>query len=465
MSGVGMNANEFLNILKANKQSHIIEHFHKLSSDKQSQLVQNSINLDINLVCRLHKECLETKDEISISGEIKPPRIIPLPKTQSEKKDHHKAKLVGESLISREKVAILIVAGGQGVRLGHDKPKGTFPISPVMNKTLFHLFSEQVKALSFRYNARIPILIMTSNDNHDETIAFFHTFNFFGLAKENVHFFQQGMLPTITPTGELLLKDEINLSVNPDGHGGSLKALYASGLLDLLMQQGFAELFYCQVDNPLVKIADPVFLGYHAMVEAECSTKVVRRQKIEEKVGVYVSLNGKDTILEYSDFGGKHMEALDMHGSILYWAGNTAIHILSLPFVKRLNDHGFALPYHCAKKTLEIGSSAGSRETVSVWKFETFVFDAIPLAEKTGCMEVDRKEEFSPIKNRSGADSPSTAREAMVGLHRDWLHDAGIMVPQGVSVEISPLFALDKEELISKLKGTNPFITNDTYFG
>lgn len=460
-----MSKNSFIEILRKYKQIDLVNHLNRLPHDLQEHFIKNNSHLDLELVFNLHKECLQPKDPLSLNVAIKPANIIPLPKTPTEKKFRQKAKLMGESLISSEKVAILIVAGGQGVRLGHDKPKGTFPVTPVMNKTLFHLFSDQVGALSFRYNARIPLLIMTSNENHDDTVSFFENFDFFGLDKNNVYFFQQGMLPSISPEGRLLLKDETNIYVNPDGHGGSLMALYKSGYLNSLIEQGYTELFYCQVDNPLLKIADPIFLGYHSLEKAECSTKVVRRNNIEEKVGVYVSLNGKDSIIEYSEFGGSHMSAFDYDGSILYWAGNTAIHVFNLAFIKSLNENGFVLPYHCANKDVEIIGTDGSVKTEKVWKFESFVFDAIPLAEKTCCLEVDRAEEFSPVKNRSGADSPMTARASMVRLHKKWLRSAGVKIPHQFAVEISPTFALDKEELIRKLKGTLRSITKDTYFG
>lgn len=460
-----MGSNSFLGKLKKYKQKDIIHHFNTLPQNLQSNFIENNSNLDLELAFSLHKDCLQSKGSLVIAGEIKPANVISQPRSLAGKKSHQTAKLVGESLISREKVAILIVAGGQGVRLGHNKPKGTFPITPVMNKTLFHLFSDQVRALSYRYNARIPLLVMTSHENHDDTVSFFENFDFFGLDKNFVFFFQQGMLPTITPDGNLLLKDDTNLYTNPDGHGGSLMALYKSGHLSSLMDLGFTELFYCQVDNPLLKIADPIFLGYHSLAKADCSTKVVRRNNIEEKVGVYVSLNGIDAIIEYSDFGGAHMSALDNDGSILYWAGNTAIHVFNLAFIKRLNENGFALPYHCANKEVEIFGSDGSAKTVRVWKFESFVFDAIPLAEKTCCLEVDRAEEFSPVKNKSGPDSPMTARASMVRLHKDWLRSAEVRVPRQFAVEISPTFALDKEEFVRKLKGTLRSITKDTYFG
>lgn len=460
-----MNANVFVDVLTANSQNHILNHFWSLSAEKQAELLRNAEDLDFDLVFRLYRECTLRNTEAVVTPHIRPPRVIPLSGSLAHAPSRNEAKIAGETLISQGKVAVLIVAGGQGVRLGHNKPKGTFPVSPLMNKTLFQLFCEQVRALSLRYQARIPLLLMTSYENHADTVAFFNTFDFFGLDATDVHFFQQGMLPTVTPRGQLLLKDETSFFVNPDGHGGSLKALCRSGLLDYLLNHGFSDLFYCQVDNPLVRIADPVFLGYHALARSECSTKVVRRQRIEEKVGVYVTLREKDAILEYSDFGGKHMEAIDETGSILYWAGNTAIHALSLPFVKKINDHSFALPYHCANKTVEMIHGDGTQTSVNVWKFETFVFDAIPLAERTCCVEVDRAEEFSPVKNREGQDSPATARQSMTNLHRSWLRDAGIFVPPNLLVEISPLFALDKEEVIRKLKGKILSVEKDTYFG
>lgn len=463
--GVAMNEKKILDLLMKHNQDHIVHHFNTLPENKQALFFKNNAHLDFELVFKLYEQCLQLTDASHLAGDIKPAHVIPLPGTKEEARYQREAMLAGESLISSGKIAILIVAGGQGVRLGHNKPKGTFPISPVMNKTLFHLFSEQVKALSSRYKARIPLLIMTSQENHDETVTFFQDANFFNLEKNSVHFFQQGMLPTITPGGQLLLKDETNLFVNPDGHGGSLKALYKSGHLDVLMEQGYTYLFYCQVDNPLLKMADPIFLGYHSLARAECSTKVVRRKNIEEKVGVYVSVNGKDAILEYSDFGGLHMSAVDHNGSILYWAGNTAIHIFNLAFIKSLNKNGFALPYHCANKDVEIIEKDGSAKTVKAWKFESFVFDAIPLASTTCCMEVDRAEEFSPVKNKTGPDSPFTARESMVRLHKEWLREAGINVPDQFNVEISPLFALNRQEIAGKLRGFLQSITKDTYFG
>lgn len=460
-----MNENDFLDMLNRYGQHHIADHFRSISERKRSQLLAHTVGLDFDLVYRLHKEWSTKRDASLPSRDVRQARIIPLPRSAEDFNHRERARQAGVSLLQEGKVAVLIVAGGQGVRLGHDKPKGTFPISPVMKKTLFQLFAEQVKATSQRHGTSLPLLIMTSQENHDETITFFEAHHYFGLEKKQVFFFQQGVLPTVTPEGHLLLKDETHLLTNPDGHGGSLKALHTSGLLKEMTDRGVTEIFYCQVDNPLVRIADPVFLGYHLLTKAECSTKVVRRTNREEKVGVYVAVEGRDRILEYSDFGGRHMEAVDENGEILFWAGNTAIHVLNLAFVRRLNDGGFILPYHCARKVVESFTPKGTRVQGEAWKFETFVFDAIPLAEKTCCMEIDRAEEFAPVKNRKGPDSPETSRRAMNNLFKRWLAAAGVTIANRALVEISPLFALDQEELLTKLQGRSLSISGDTYLG
>ncbi|MGB9699687.1 MAG: UTP--glucose-1-phosphate uridylyltransferase [Thermodesulfobacteriota bacterium] len=453
---------EILNLLQINGQHHIINHYWKLNKEKRKAFLANLQELNLSLGFELYKKFSQQ--------EISPPRrqINPAPIITQEilQNDHlrvRKARAIGEDLLRRRKVAVLIVAGGQGTRLGFEGPKGIFPITPVKKKSLFQLFCETVKALSLKYGIQIPLLIMTSQENHDQTVNYFREHNFFGLRAENVHFFQQGLLPTFTPEGCLLLKEETNLLANPDGHGGSLKALYESSLLDYLKNHGFTELFYCQVDNPLVKIADPLFLGVHKMEEAEISTKVVRRRDLKEKVGIYGLLNGQPAIIEYSDFLPADYEALDEKGHMRYWAGNTAIHVISLSFIERLNQRGFALPYHRAIKDVYGCGPEGKLIQRPGWKFETFVFDALPLAQKCCALEVRREEEFAPVKNKEGADSPATARAALNSLYRHWLVEAGAEIAPEIQVEISPLFALDKEDLLVRLKGMKLILKEDTY--
>ena len=459
-----MTEQEFLAALELFDQSHILNHFKSLSSHQKQAFLDANGGLDIHLTFKLYKAFCKAASP-PVNRSISPPDVISVPKDAGQGPHARAAFAEGQSLLRRQKVAVLIVAGGQGSRLGFEGPKGTFPLSPVKGKTLFQILAEQIRAMVDRFSVTIPLLIMTSNDNHGDTIGFFKQNRFFGLDPGTVHFFTQGVLPAVSLDGRLVLKDRVHLYTSPDGHGGSLKALSDSGLLSRLIGSGYEELFYCQVDNPLVRIADPSFLGYHRLAHSQMSTKVVRRRSIEEKVGVYLKLDGKDCIAEYSDLDEKYMSALDGNSNILYWAGNTAIHIFSLSFIKDINRDGFALPYHCAKKSAYIISSDWEPASIDVFKFETFVFDSLPFAEHTCCVEIDREEEFAPVKNRDGNDSPETAQAALVGLHRAWLKKAGFAVPDDVRVEISPLFALSPEDLAEKLKGKQLVINGDLYLG
>jgi len=457
-------AKKIFALLKQYGQDHLIDYWDRLPPEKQDELLKDLNTLDLPLAFDLFRLAATPKPSSDFPT-INPAPVIPIPGTKAEKARRQKARLLGEELIQKNQVAVLIVAGGQGSRLGFEGPKGKFPITPIKRKSLFQLFAETIKALSLRYQANLPLLIMTSPENHGETQEFFEINNFFGLSQEEVYFFDQAMLPTLTVEGKIVLKDETHILTNPDGHGGSLKALHASGLLQMLIDRGYTELFYCQVDNPLVRIADPVFLGYHKLERAEISIKVVRRLEIMEKVGILGLVNGKPGIVEYSDFPPGEYQALDETGCPRHWAGNTAIHMISLEFIKWLNHGGFALPFHRAVKKIEYFQENRSKIEEDGIKFETFVFDAIPLAPKTCALEVVREEEFSPVKNKEGIDSPATAEATLTNLYRGWLREAGVEIAPGSQIEISPLFALDREELRRKLKGQKLVVKGDFYLG
>ncbi len=460
-----MNEKKLLTLWDKYGQEHLIAHYKKLSRVDKDTFLESMKELDFDLVFKLHSLFRQPESTHSLK-KIEPARIITLQTTTEELYLRNKALALGKSMMRNNKIAVLIAAGGQGSRLGFDGPKGAFPVTTVRKKSLFQLFSETIIALSRRYHATIPFLIMTSEDNHNDTIAYFNINDYFGLDRKSIYFFKQSMLPSITPDGKLVLKDKTHLFVNPDGHGGVFKALLQSGLLKDLQDQGISDIFYCQIDNPLVKIADPLFIGYHKMYQAEISTKVVRRKNTEERVGIYLSVDGKDTIVEYSDsFAKKIMSVLDKDGNLLYWAGNIAVHMLNISFIERLNAQGLNLPYHRATKNIHTIDERGNPVITTGWKFETFIFDAIPLAKKTCCMEAVREEEFSPIKNRDGEHSPKTARRDMNNLYRKWLQEAGFVVPSNINIEISPLFALDKEELKVKLKGKRLSFEKDIYLG
>lgn len=453
----------FLNLFKKYNQEHIFRHYEALSLLEKEKFINEIGNLDFELTFLLYEKISQQKFPVKHSIDICPARIFTIPGNPGEKSQEEEARILGESLIRGNKIAVLIVAGGHGSRLGFNGPKGMFPVSPIKNKSLFQLFAESVRALSLRCAAVIPLLIMTNKESLAEVKDFFKAHNFFGLKPQTVHLFAQGMLPAITADGKLIFKDKTHLFANPNGHGGSLKALSDSGLLKELVGNGYSDLFYFQVDNPLVKIGDPAFIGYHKMEDSEMSTKIVRRNNCEEKVGIFVAENGKAEVIEYSDLEPDNFCVLDSNGQIRDWAGNAAMHMISLSFVQRLNEQGFSLPYHRAVKVIKSLGPQGEITEIEGWKFETFVFDAIPLAKKTCCMEISREEEFAPVKNKQGDDSPETVRKIMSDIHKNWLKDAGIEVTPQARVEISPLFALSKEELRSKIRGRNIAADKDIY--
>ncbi len=270
----------------------------------------------------------------------------------------------------------------------------------------------------------------------------------------------QGMLPSIDFSGKITLKEKGALFMSPDGHGGALKTLSRHGAVDEMEKRGIRYLFYFQVDNPLVKILDPVFIGHHVEEGAEMSSKVVEKKDPAEKVGVIGMFDGKPGVIEYSDLDNKEMNARDPDGRLLFSAGSIAIHLLNVAFIATCNQDEFHLPYHKAEKKIpyldETGVATTPEEPNGV-KFETFVFDALQYAKKTVTMEVLREEEFAPVKNPAGEDSPDSSRQALTALFRSWLKAAGFAADgdRSQQIEISPLFALDADEFAKKLGKKN----------
>ena len=359
-------------------------------------------------------------------------------------------------------------------RLGVDFPKGMFPIGPVTNKTLFQIHAEKILAIRQRYGGRVPFLVMTSPATDDETAAFFESNHYFGLPADEVHFFQQGTMPALDmATGRLLMEERGRLFTGPNGHGGTLTALAESGLLERLKQQGVRHLFYFQVDNPLVKVADPLFLGLHLQADAEVSSKVVPKEGPTDKLGNVVVVDGRCTIIEYSDLPETLSQKRSDDGRLYFSAGSPAIHVFSVEFLERVTGHDGQMPFHVARKKVPFVDERGEPvqpERENALKFERFIFDVLPLAERWTVVQTSRREEFVPLKNASGPDSPETVRQAMSDLAAEWLTRAGTSVPRNgdggatVPLEISPLYALDAEELARKAT-PGLSISGPTYFG
>jgi UDP-N-acetylglucosamine/UDP-N-acetylgalactosamine diphosphorylase len=433
--------------LRRHRQEHVLAGWNHLSTAARDRLVDQLAGVDLAELEHLYARRDEPHTAL-------PPRdrIAPLPVESHT----DSAVSIGEEALRNGEVAALVVAGGQGSRLGFDRPKGLFPVGPVSGSTLFRIHAEKVLALSRRYGRPVPFLVMTSPATHAETVEYFEGEHLFGLSPEQVHFFQQGTMPALDlATGKLLLERPGELFLSPNGHGGTLTALTDTGLLAELKTAGVRHVFYFQVDNPLVNVCDPAFVGRHIETQAEVSSKVVFKDDPAEKVGVLAEIDGRCGIIEYSDMPPEMTEERTADGTLAFRAGNPAIHCFSVEFLERVTTGADRLAYHVARKKVEHHDLATGEtvtpEGVNALKFELFVFDALPLADRWLAVETKREDEFAPLKNATGNDSIDTCKLLMTDRARRWLTAAGVTVADGVAVEIAPTFALDAAELADKL--------------
>ncbi len=446
-------------------QESVLQFEAKLAPEERERLIASIAGIDLDAVPGWLERYVKSKPSFAPPADLAPAPYYPAdPKSPVRSWDRERYRAAGEKLLRAGAVSVFTVAGGQGTRLGYDGPKGCYPATPVTGKPLFRCVAEWILAAQRRYDCIIPWYIMTSEANHDVTLAFFRDQNWFGLEAHNVMLFKQGMMPTFDrETGDILLAARDRIATNPDGHGGSLRALYVTGALEDMKARGVKHLSYVQIDNPSVRVIDPVFIGLHAEADdssGEMSSKMVAKRDASERVGVFCTGGGKLMIAEYSDLSAEMAAETDERGMLRYIAGSPAIHMISVDFVMRLNqksDSGAALPFHRAdKKTPFIDRKTGElvqpTEPNGV-KLETFVFDALAECESSVLLETDRIEEFAPIKNAEGEDSAVTSAAIQTERAARWLEQAGVEIPRDAQgspdcrLEISPLVAMSPRDL------------------
>jgi UDP-N-acetylglucosamine/UDP-N-acetylgalactosamine diphosphorylase len=445
-------------LLKRHGQSHLLAFWEQLDASQRCSLLAQIQRLDFTKIDQWVRNFVTKSDSAPIGADFSPPPFYGAkPAGAGQQRQYSKALELGGKSISAGKVAAFVVAGGQGTRLGFDGPKGDFPISPVKNKTLFQIFADTIAAVSQKYQTVCPWYIMTSPLNHSRTIEIFRSNDYYGLDAADVFIFQQDTLPNFSLEGKILLADKANIACSPDGHGGSLKALCQSGALADMKRRGVEFLSYWQVDNPLVNIFDPLFIGLHTLDEAQMSSKAVIKAGPKEKVGNFCLIDGRIAVIEYGDLPDKLAARRNPDGSLAFQLGSIAIHIISRAFVEKLNAKDSCLPLHRAVKKIPHIDEQGNLVASDGIKLESFVFDAIPLAAKSIILETLRSEEFAPTKNAAGADSVETTRQMMVARAAAWLEAAGAPVPRKADgsvdclLEIAPSFALEKEDVREKL--------------
>jgi UDP-N-acetylglucosamine/UDP-N-acetylgalactosamine diphosphorylase len=456
---------EIMAALRRAGQGHVLRWRDELDPAGRARLMEQLRRVELDGLRALIADARAGRLGQPPAGRPELPDYVRLPATPEEKSARENARAAGERLLRAGRVAAVMAAGGQSTRLRLDAPKGTFPIGPVSGRSLFQIHAERILAARRRYGGALPWYIMTSEATDRPTKEYFRQHAWFGLPREEVHFFQQRMIPALDRNFRLLLVAKDRILLSPNGHGGALLALAESGMLEDMERRGIEQIGYFQVDNALAPAADPVFLGVHSLAGAEMSSKALWKRDPEEPIGAFVRVvdpSGASRVVvrEYSDLTREQMRQRTAGGQLLYGLGSIAMHALRADFVRRETESGFKLPFHLAEKSSAFLDESGALlepEEKNVYKFETFIFDALRDARRTAVLEVRREEEFSPLKNATGADSPETCRRDMSALYAAWLEQAGVRLEREERgapkhpVEISPLFALDAAELAAKL--------------
>lgn len=437
-----MNYQEAEKLLVKCSQEHVLKHWKKLNKKEREALLEQIATIDPKSVSRC-REALGKGAEVPDSSKGKAPKVAVL-----KGKKLAEARAAGEVELSEGRVAALLVAGGQGSRLGYDGPKGCYEIGPITNAPLFYFHARKILARSIRYGASIPFYVMTSEANNAATVQCFEENDYFGLNPDDVFFFTQGMWPGMSAEGKIILDQPGHIFMSPDGHGGLLAALKRSGALADMKKRGIKSVFFFQVDNPLVEIADPAFIGYHVMNKSEYSLKLCAKRDPKEKVGMPMRFGDTYRMVEYTEMTDEQCNRKDKSGKLYFLYGSPAIHVFDRAFLER--EAARPMPLHLAFKKIPYVDEKGALVKPSEpngYKFEKFIFDILPNAKTATFLAFDPKDEFSPVKNAEGADSPASCKADMQAKWRSWLKECGVAVDESVPVEIDPVYALDAEDL------------------
>lgn len=400
---------DIVNMLKMYNQEHIINLLNKLDEQKKWDLIDQISKIDFHQIMELYDN---TKKEV----EIKENKIEAIKYLDKEKlTDEQKAEFekLGEDAIKRGEYAVVTMAGGQGTRLGHNGPKGTFRLDVYgKGKYLFEILSENLKEANNKYGVTIPWYIMTSKDNNDETLNFLEKNNYFGYPKSEVILFKQGELPLIDENGRLLINKDMKIKEASDGNGGVFSSLRTTGMLSDMKERNIKWVFIGGVDNVILKMADVILLGMAIKKGVQIASKSVVKANPHEKVGVFCKMNGHPKVIEYSELPEKIAEEVDDDGELKYGESHIMCNLFSIDAIEKVSKE--VLMYHSAFKKNSYIDENGKEiipEEPNSYKFESFIFDSFEFFDDIAILRGKREDDFAPVKNKEGVDSPKTAKE------------------------------------------------------
>ena len=392
--------------LKKYGQEHLLRFYDEFDEKNKEKLLNQIANIDFELMNSLYNSTKKSNNQDD--AKIEPIEYMDKFKLNELYKEYEE---IGKKAIKEGKLAAVTMAGGQGTRLGHNGPKGTFDIGLDSHKSLFELLCDTLKDASKKYDVQIPWFIMTSKENNEQTIEFFKKNKYFGYEK-NIYFFVQGQLPMLDTEGKILLGEDGFVKLASDGHGGVYESLVKSGMVNKMKELGVDWIFIGGIDNCLVKMVDPVLMGMAISKNVQAAVKSVVKANPHEKVGVFCKKNGKPGVVEYSEISEEMAEATDKNGELLYGESHILCNLFSLNSVERMGSN--PLPYHVAFKKATYIDKDGNKivpDGPNAYKFEAFLFDAFGELDNMAVLRVKREEEFAPVKNATGVDSPETAKK------------------------------------------------------
>lgn len=394
--------------LEKNNQNEIINLMTNVYSDEENKKIASQIErINIEKVMDLY----ENASNIPFIDQSKIEHIGYTDLSSLDEEKFRSLKTAGEDVIKSGKYAVITMAGGQGTRLGHKGPKGTFKINTINGeKYLFEVIIDSLKKASSKYGVTIPWYVMTSDDNNGQTVSFLEEHDYFGYDKSKVYFFKQGNLPMVKLDGNMVVDQNKLIKEASDGNGGIYSHLKMDGMIDQMKKDGIEWVFVGGVDNILLRIVDPIMVGLTVKENNLIASKTVAKRNPEEKAGVFCKLDGKPKVIEYTELPKTMAEQVDENGKLVYGDINILSHLLNIKAIEKLAD--IDLPYHTAFKKSNYLDEKGNLVEVTepnAYKFESYIFDGFSYFDEMSILRVKREEEFAPIKNASGSDSPETA--------------------------------------------------------